>query len=105
MERVTVKKTNSRELIRTVEESYIEVVERHFGKYTDRRTYGMRLEGNILTIWAEDEDGSRKTLRTVSLTYGEAARTWEDMMRIKNFAHFGTLFFFFLYVDKLIKKR
>jgi len=99
-----VKKTSSRELVRTVGEGYVEVAERHFGKYTDRKTYGMRLEGNVLTMWVEDEDGSRRTLRTVPLTDGEAVRVKEDMMRVKNFARFGTPFFF-LYMDKLIKKR
>jgi len=102
---VIVKKTKSRELMRTVGEGYVEVAERHFGKHTDHKTYGMRLEGNVLTMWVEDEDGSRRTLRTVPLADGEAMQVKEDMMRVKNFAHFGTLFFFYMYVDKLIKKR
>jgi hypothetical protein len=91
---VIVKKTDSRELVRTAEGGRVELAERHYGKYTDRRTYGMTLEGGVLTLWIE-EDGRRKTVRTASLADDEAERVREDMMRVKSFAAFGTLFFFY----------
>jgi hypothetical protein len=95
-----VKKTNSRELTRTAEGGRVELAERHLGRYTDRRTYGMTLEGGVLTLWIED--GRRKTVRTMSLADDEAKRVREDMMRVKNFTAFGTLFFFYMYLrDKL----
>jgi hypothetical protein len=98
-----IKKTNSRELVLTAEGNRVELVERHFGKYTDRATYGITLEagagGSVLTLWRE-EGGRREAVRTVYLADDEAARIREDMLRIKNFAGFGTLFFYLLR-DKL----
>lgn len=98
-----VKKTNSRELTRTAEGGRVELVERHLGKYTDRRTYGMTLEGGVLTLWIED--GRRKTVRTMSLADDEVERVREDMMRVKNFTAFGTLFFFYMYLRDKLKGR
>jgi hypothetical protein len=97
-----VKKTNSRELVRTAEEGRIELAERHLGKYTDRKTYGMTLEGGVLALWIEDEGGRRKTVRAMSLADDEAKRVREDMTRVRNFTAFGTLLFFYMYLgDKL----
>jgi hypothetical protein len=97
-----IKKTDSRELVRTAEGGRVELAERHYGKYTDRRTYGMTLEGDVLTLWIE-EDGRRKTVRAAPLTDDEAERVREDMMRVKSFAQFGALFFHLLHLkDKLI---
>jgi hypothetical protein len=100
-----VKKTNSRELVRTAEGGRVELAERHLGRYTDRRTYGMTLEGGVLTLWIEDEDGRRKTVRTMSLADDEAKRLREDMMRVKNFTAFGTLLFFYMYLRDKLKGR
>jgi len=99
---VIVKRTNSRELVLTAEENRVELVERHFGKYTDRATYGITLEagagGSVLTLWREEEGGRREAVRTVYLADDEAARIREDVLRIKNFTGFGTLFFYLLHL-------
>jgi len=105
---VIVKKTNSRELVAAVEGSRVELVERHFGNYTDRATYGITLEagagGSAVTLWREEEGGRRSVIRTIYLTDGEAERLRDDMMRIKNFTGFGTLFFYLMHVrDKLAR--
>jgi hypothetical protein len=86
-----VKKTNSRELVRAVGEGYVEVAERHFGKYTDRKTYGMRLEGGVLSIWIED--GRRRTLRAVPLADEALGTVREMLMRVETFRQFGRLFY------------
>jgi hypothetical protein len=90
----------------TAEGNRVELVERHFGRYTDRATYGMTLEagagGSVLTLWREVEGGRREAVRTVYLTDGEAERLRNDMMRVKNFTGFGTLFFCLMFLrDKL----
>jgi len=59
-----VKRTNSRELVLTVEEGRIELAERHFGKYLERATYGITLEGNVATLWRE-EGGRRGSLHCI----------------------------------------
>jgi hypothetical protein len=105
---VIVKRTNSRELVLTAEENRVELVERHFGTYTDRATYGITLEagagGNVLTLWREEECGRRDVVRTIYLADDEAVRIREDMMRVKNFTGFGSLFFYLIHIrDKLAK--
>jgi len=105
-----IKKTNSRELALTAEGNRVELVERHFGKYTDRATYGITLEagagGSVLTLWREEEGGRRSVIRTIYLTDGEAERLRNDVMRVKNFTGFSTLFFYLMFLrDKLSASR
>jgi hypothetical protein len=91
-----IKRTKSRELVLTAGEDYVEAVERHFGKYTDRATYGITLRGNVAELWREDEGGRRAAIRVIRLADDEAARIREEMLRIKTFAGFGALFFYLL---------
>jgi hypothetical protein len=95
-----IKKTNSRELAVAVEGNRVELVERHFGKYLV--AYGITLEGNVATLWREEEGGRRGVVRTIYLTDGEAERLRNDVMRVKNFTGFSTLFFYLMFLrDKL----
>jgi len=90
---MTVKRTKSRELALTVGNDYVEVVERHYGKYLDKATYGITLRGNVVELWREEE-GRRQVVASGTLTDGEAERVREAMMSIKHFIQFGTLFFY-----------
>jgi hypothetical protein len=91
-----IKKTKNRELVLTAGEDYVEAAERHYGKYTDRATYGITLRGNVAELWREEEGGRRAAIRVIRLADDEARRIREDMLRIKNFTGFGTLFFYLL---------
>jgi len=91
-----VKKTKSRELVLTVGEDYVEAAERHYGKYLDKAAYGITLRGNVAELWREEEGGRRAAVRVIRLADDEAARIREEMLRIKTFAGFGTLFFYLL---------
>jgi len=88
-----VKRTKSRELALTVEEGCVEVVERHYGKYLDKATYGITLRGNVVELWRE-EGGRRQVVVRGTLTGSEAEWVREAMMNIKRFIQFGTLFFY-----------
>ncbi len=82
VEAMTVKKTKSRELVLTVGDGYVEVAERHYGKYLDRATYGVTLRGNVVEMWKEDEGGHRTVVRTETLTDDEAE--WVKNCKVKH---------------------
>ena len=88
-----VKRTKSRELALTVGEDYVEAVERHYGRYLDKATYGITLRGSVVELWRE-EGGRRQVVARGALTDGEAERVREAVMDIKHFTQFGTLFFY-----------
>ncbi len=87
-----VKKTRSRELTLAAGEDYIEVVERHYGKYLDKATYGITLKGNTVELWREGEDGIRQIIAHGMLSDDEAEQVRETMIGIKRFIQFGVLF-------------
>jgi hypothetical protein len=89
-----VKKTKSRELALTVGEDYVEVVERHYGKYLDKATYGITLRGNVVELWREEEGGGRQVVAHGTLTDGEVEWVREAMVNIRRFIQFGVLFFY-----------
>jgi hypothetical protein len=88
-----VKKTRSRELALAAGEDYVEVVERHYGKYLDKATYGITLRGNVVELWREGEDGGRQVIDGM-LPDDEAEQVREAMIGIKRFIQFGALFFY-----------
>ncbi len=98
-----IKKTRSRELVLTAGEDRVELVLRHFGKYTDRAAYGIALRGNAIELWREEEGGRRVLLLAEELKEDEARRVRDDIMRVRNFTAFSTLFFYLLYIRRKLE--
>jgi hypothetical protein len=98
-----IKKTESGELILAVGEDRVELALHHFGKYTDKATYGITLRGRTVQLWRE-EGRRRAVLLTEELAEDEARRIRDDIMRVKNFTAFYSLFLYLLYIRKKLER-
>jgi hypothetical protein len=100
-----IKKTKSRELTLTAGDGYLEVAERHFGRYLEKATYGVTLRSNVVELWKEEEGGRRVVIRTEHLSDDETKWVRDAMLRVKNFTSFGTLFFYLLHLRNKLERR